>query len=67
MTTTTLIITIVVLLLVFGGGGYGYYSTRTVTGGPGPSVGFNPTYGIGGVVVTLIVLWALFHYVVHLV
>jgi hypothetical protein len=66
MSTTTIIV-IIVLLLVFGGGGYGYYSTRSSVGGPGRVVVFNPAYGIGGLVVSLLVLWLLFHFALGLI
>lgn len=66
MSTTTIIV-IIVLLLLFGGGGYGYYSTRSSVGGPGRVAVFNPTYGIGGLVVSLLVLWLLLHYVLRLI
>lgn len=67
MSTTTIIVIVLVLLVLGGGGGYGYYTIRASTGGPVRVSTFNPTYGIGGLLVSLLVLWALLHYFLHVV
>lgn len=67
MSTTTIVIIVLVLLLLGGGGGYGYYTTRASTGGLVRTSTFNPTYGIGGTIVTLILLWVLLHYFFHFI
>jgi hypothetical protein len=67
VSTTTIIVIVLVLLVLGGGGGYGYYTIRSSTGGPVRVSTFNPTYGIGGVLVTLLVLWVLLHYLLHVI
>ncbi len=66
MSTTTIVIIVLVLVLL-GGSGFGYYTIRSSTGGPVRVATANPTYGIGGTIVTLILLWALLHYFFHLI
>ncbi len=53
---TTLLIIIVVIVLL-GGGGYGAYSFR----------GSGPGYSIGGILVTLLVIWVVLHLLFHVV
>ena len=62
--SSTTIIIIIVLLVVLGGGGYGYSALRRpgYTGG-----GFSPVYGIGGLLVTILFLWLVFHLLLHVV
>jgi hypothetical protein len=66
VSTTTIVILVLVLVLL-GGGGFGYYTIRASTGGPVRVANSNSTYGIGGTIVTLILLWALLHYFFHLI
>ena len=47
--STILIVLVIIFLL--GGGGFGWYSSR-----PGYA-GISPTYGIGGLFVTVLVVW----------
>lgn len=47
---TTLLI-IVVLVVLLGGGGYGSYSMRAR--GPG--------YSIGGIIITILIIWVVLH------
>jgi len=62
----TIILAFVILFFLFGGGYYGWYRGRpTVVGAPASSYGYAP--GLGGILVTIVVLYVILHILLRIV